>query len=281
MSAKPNYFKIGLFIIIAVTLIVMTVVIWGAGLFAREKIYFETYFDTPVTGLDPGAAVLFRGVKIGQVERISFVEGDYDLSVNPATFSKYQNYVRVLCSQDRDETERARQRTEQERADRLAIMIHRGLRLRLSTNILTGQGFLEGDFFDPNRFPVLDIIWDPEYLYVPSAPGEFITIKDSLDSILSKLEKIDTEKIGLEIEQILITVREAVRDANVPAVAAQLKDTLERIDKLIASGRPEVLQSLENLREISANLKELTETLKRHPAEAIFSQPPPKPEAFK
>jgi paraquat-inducible protein B len=281
MSAKPNYFKIGLFIIIAVTLIVTTVVIWGAGLFARDKIYFETYFDTPVTGLDPGAAVLFRGVKIGQVERISFVEADYHLPVDPAKFSKYQNYVRVLCSQARDGTERATQRTDQERAERLAVMIQRGVRLRLSTNILTGQGYLEGDFLDPNRFPIMDIIWDPQYLYVPSAPGEFSTIKDSIDSILSKLEKIDTEKIGLELENILVTLKEAIRDADVPAVAAQLKDTLQRIDKLVASGKPELQQSLENLREVSANLKDLTETLKRHPAEAIFSQPPPKPEAFK
>ena len=281
MSTKPNYFKIGLFIIIASTLIVITVVIWGAGLFTRDKIYFETYFDTPVTGLDPGAAVEFRGVQIGQVERIGFVGTEYDLSVDPARFSKYENYVRVLCSQDRDKTQKGKQRTDVERADRLAIMIHRGLRLRLSTNILTGQGFLEGDFLDPNRFPVLDVIWEPEYLYVPSAPGEFSTIKDSVDSILSKLEKIDTEKIGLEIERILVTVQEAIRDANVPAVTAQLKDTLERIDKLIASGRPGVEQSLENLRDVSANLKDLTETLKRHPSEAIFSQPPPKSEAFK
>jgi len=281
MSAKPNYFKIGLFIIIAVTLIVITVVIWGAGLFTRDKIYFETYFDTPVTGLDPGAAVLFRGVKIGQVERISFVEGDYDLSVDPATFSKYQNYVRVLCSQDREKTQKVRQRTDHERAERLAVMIQRGVRLRLSTNILTGQGYLEGDFLDPNRFPIMDIIWDPVYLYIPSAPGEFSTIKDSIDSILSKLEKIDTEKIGLEIERILVTLKEAIRDANVPAVAAQLKDTLQRIDKLVASGKPELQQSLENLRDVSANLRDLTETLKRHPSEAIFSQPPPKPEALK
>jgi paraquat-inducible protein B len=281
MSAKPNYFKIGLFIIIASTLIVITVVIWGAGLFARDKIYFETYFDTPVTGLDPGAAVEFRGVQIGKVEKISFVGADYDLEVDPAIFSKYENYVRVLCSQDREKTVRAKQRTEQQRADRLATMIQKGLRLRLSTNILTGQGFLEGDFLNPDRFPVLDIIWEPEYLYVPSAPGEFSTIKDSVDSILSKLEKIDTEKIGLEIERILVTVEEAVRDANVPAIAARLQDTLDRIDKLIASGRPDVEQSLENLRDISANLKELTESLKRHPSEAIFSQPPPKSEAFK
>ncbi len=281
MSAKPNYFKIGLFIIIAVTLIVITVVIWGAGLFTRDKIYFETYFDTPVTGLDPGAAVLFRGVKIGQVERVSFVEMEYDLSVDPSRFSKYENYVRVLCSQDRDMAEKARERTDQERAERLAVMIQRGLRLRLSTNILTGQGFLEGDFLDPNRFPVLDIIWKPVYLYVPSAPGEFTTIKDSVDSILNRLEKIDTEKIGLEIERILVTLQEAIRDANIPAVTAQLKGTLERIDKLIASGRPDVEQSLENLRDISANLKDLTESLKRHPSEAIFSQPPPKSEALK
>jgi len=61
MSTKANYFKIGLFFIISAALGVVAVVIWGAGLFTKDKIYFETYFDSAVTGLTPGSSVELIG----------------------------------------------------------------------------------------------------------------------------------------------------------------------------------------------------------------------------
>lgn len=278
MGTKPNYLKIGIFVIVSVILLLVALVIWGSGILAEEPVYFETYFDSSVTGLNVGAPVENRGVRIGRVERITFVRNEYELPTDDGIISKYDPYVMVIASAEAANLAAV---TPHERKIRLKQLISRGLRLRLASNLLTGQAYLEGDYFDPNRFPVLDIGWEPKHLYIPSAPGGFDTIKDSIDSILFKLEKIDTQKIGLEIERILVTMQEAISDANIPAIAAKLQDTLDRVDKLIASGRPDVEQSLENLRDISANLKDLTESLKRHPSEAIFSQPPPKSEAFK
>jgi len=98
MSEKANYFKIGLFFIISVILIVTAVIIWGAGLFTKDKIYFETYFDSPVTGLNVGASIQVMGVKIGQVESIDFVSAVYDISTDPTKVSRYERYIRVLGS---------------------------------------------------------------------------------------------------------------------------------------------------------------------------------------
>ncbi len=278
MNAKANYFKIGLFVIIAVALIVVAVVIFGSGLFTKEKVYFETYFDSAVTGLSVGAHVLHRGVRIGQVEKITFLSNEYELPKDKSGLSEFESYVMVVASADE---ENLTAKTQEQRKTRLNALIERGLRLRLATNLLTGQGYLEGSYLDPQRFPALKIDWEPKRLYIPSAPGEFSTIKNSFDSILYKLEKIDTEKIGLAIEDVLTSLNEAIKDANIPQISARLTDVLKRTDELIASQRPEIEQSLENLREVSDNLKDLTETLKRHPSNLIFSKPPPKSEVIK
>ncbi len=37
MDAKPHYFKIGVFVLIAVALIVVAVILFGAGLFGQER----------------------------------------------------------------------------------------------------------------------------------------------------------------------------------------------------------------------------------------------------
>jgi methyl-accepting chemotaxis protein len=68
---------------------------------------------------------------------------------------------------------------------------------------------------------------------VPSAPGEFATIKQSVDEILGKLEKIDAEKIGELIEEILVSVDDAIEDANVPAVSKRLQDLLATADRTV------------------------------------------------
>ena len=113
MSEKANYFKIGLFFIISVTLLTVAVIIWGAGLFTKDKIYFETYFDRPVTGLAIGSSCEFMGVKIGQVDEIDFVPTVYEVRKGLETVSRYDRYVRVLFSisaegdRERQETEKA------------------------------------------------------------------------------------------------------------------------------------------------------------------------------
>jgi len=296
MSTKPNYFKIGLFIIISVTLIVVAVVIWGAGLFTKDKIYFETYFDSSVSGLDPGAPVELSGVKIGQVESIEFASAVYDIVTDPTKVSKYERYVRVLCSIEKEESkERVGDITDEQREARVRDLTHQGLRLRLVSNILTGQAFLEGVFLDPKRFPVLDITWEPKYMYVPSAPGGISTMKDSVDKILVKLEGVDitglTEEIkGLfgelrqtnqQIQALLTNPDPNAESTNLAQIMVRLDNTLEELNLKIRTQGPEIDKFLRNLRAISDDIKELTAMLKEHPSEIIFSQPPKKSEMIK
>jgi phospholipid/cholesterol/gamma-HCH transport system substrate-binding protein/paraquat-inducible protein B len=296
MSEKANYFKIGLFFIVSVILIVTAVIVWGAGLFTKDKIYFETYFDSSVTGLDPGAAVELTGVKIGQVENIEFVSAVYDISTEPTKVSRYERYVRVLCSMDREKTkERAGDLADEQREARVRIMEKQGLRLRLVSNILTGQAFLEGIFLDPKRFPVLDITWKPQYMYVPSAPGGFSTMKDSVDKILVKLEEVDITGLTEEIKGLFSELRQTnqqiqglltnpdpnAESTNLAQIMARLDNTLEELNLEIRTKGPEVDKFLRNMRAISDDIKELTAMLKEHPSEIIFSQPPKKSEMIK
>jgi paraquat-inducible protein B len=319
MSEKANYFKIGLFFVISVILIVTAVIVWGAGLFTKDKIYFETYFDSPVTGLNVGSSVELMGVKIGQVESIEFASAVYDMPTDSAIVSRYERYVRVLCSISEEESkERVGDITDKQREARTRNAIQQGLRLRLASNILTGQGYLEGVYVDPNRFPILPIAWQPKHIYAASAPGEFSTIKDSLDEILQKIEEIEFQKIVDNVNQLLVVAKETVKDANIPDVTGEMKDlfaelrgtnqqiqglltnpdpnaesgnlahimarldnALENINTKLRTEGPEIDKFLRNLRAISDDIKELTTMLKEHPSEIIFSQPPKKSEMIK
>jgi paraquat-inducible protein B len=230
MSLKPNYFKIGVFVIAAIVLILAAIVVFGAGLFTQEKVYFETYFDGSVSGLDIGAPVELRGVRIGQVEKITFAQSEYDMIPGSEDYFNYGNYVLVLASIDPEKI--PADLSPQKESDVNQFML-RGFRLRLASNILTGQAYLQGEFLDPNRYPVLEVPWEPRHFYVSSAPGELTTMKESIDNILRQLEQIDTKRIGDLVSKVLVSLDRAVDDANIPEISHDIRSLIADADKAV------------------------------------------------
>lgn len=361
MGRKPSYFKIGVFVILATALLLTAVVLFGSGLFAKDKLKFETYFDESITGLTVGSPVEFRGVRIGQVETITFAGSVYTIPPGSGRLSAFKPIVRVVYAVPR---ETMPELGVEKAGAMLQQMIARGLRVRVNSNILTGQGYLEADYLDPNRFPVLEVPWTPMYTYMPSAPSEITTLKDSLEKIFTRLEEIDFEGLVNSFERTLEAAERAVGDANLariseeatgllaetrqkvqaldtagisdatqrmlasldrtvsdanvpelsaavtqfvqeiratndnlrrllaspegigsgtnlPEVVARLNRALSSIDRLVTSEKPEIEIIIANFREISDNLRDLTESLRERPSELIFSKPPRESEAYK
>ena len=53
----------------------------GAGTLFRKQLVLETYFNESVQGLEVGSKVMFRGVMVGNVSRLTFT---YAVSAGPA-----------------------------------------------------------------------------------------------------------------------------------------------------------------------------------------------------
>ena len=67
-------------------------------------------------------------------------------------------------------------------------------------------------------------------------------------------------------------------DPNVVTSLARLSQTLTRIDRILGGGEAGLTVTIENLRQITDNLRDLTEDSKRYPANVIFGEPPKPPE---
>jgi phospholipid/cholesterol/gamma-HCH transport system substrate-binding protein/paraquat-inducible protein B len=63
--------------------------------------------------------------------------------------------------------------------------------------------------------------------------------------------------------------------ADLPETSAQLRQSLRRLNRLLASQQQEIHTTIDNIRAISENVKELTEESKRYPSQAVFGAPPP------
>jgi phospholipid/cholesterol/gamma-HCH transport system substrate-binding protein len=63
--------------------------------------------------------------------------------------------------------------------------------------------------------------------------------------------------------------------ADLPDTSAQLRQTVQRLNRLISSQQQDIEKTVDNLRSISENLKELTEDSRKYPSQLLFGGPPP------
>ena len=91
-NSNPNYFRLGVFVLAAIGVLLAVILIFGSGQIFKKSFMVETYIKQSVTGLDAGAAVRFRGVKIGQVTTIGLSGDIYERDV---PFHERRQYVVV------------------------------------------------------------------------------------------------------------------------------------------------------------------------------------------
>jgi phospholipid/cholesterol/gamma-HCH transport system substrate-binding protein len=246
MSRKPNFFKVGVFVIIGMMILVLGIIVFGGSKYFRKKIYFETYFDQSVQGLTEGAPVKVLGVQVGAVSKITFVRQVYDTNMNyilvrgyyfPDTLGRHVN-------------------TEEDFAARAETQVKKGFRLQLGSQGVTGVAFLNGVYFEPNQYPRYQIDWKPEYFYIPSAPSTITTITDSITELTTSINKIDFKQIADNVQNLLQVVTKSVEDAQIAALSQGLQDTILEFNKAAAN-----VNSLTGSEELKQTLKDLNKSL--------------------
>src|SRR3990172_11382077 len=308
MSRKANYFKIGAFVIIGFAIAVIGIVVFGAGKFFRHQIMIETYLNQSVQGLNVGAPLKYQGVQVGNVKEIGFAFNYYPTSYTYVV-------VRAEIQQELvgERKSLGRIPTEEERISRIMELIEKkGLRLQLDSQGITGVAFLNMVNLDPKRFPPLKIDWEPESLYIPSAPGVITQITEAIENLTETLETIDIKGMAGKVNQILVSTDKAIEDAQIPVIAQDIRELLaalenssKRLDSILesqevqqtltnlsqtleninttsrkvsrftSSERHELDRIIEDLRVTTENLRELTDTAKRYPSWFLFGNPPP------
>jgi ABC-type transporter Mla subunit MlaD len=89
------------------------------------------------------------------------------------------------------------------------------------------------------------------------------------------------QKLPDDAAAALARVRAILDDPSVPRSLAHLSQTLARIDRILGGGEVDLAITFENLRQITDNLRDLTEDSKRYPANVIFGEPPKPPERIR
>ena len=222
---QSDYFKLGFFVIIGTGMLLLVVLILGAGDYFKETYTMETYINETVNGLEVGSPVKLKGVQVGSVSEISFVSHYYDESYR---------YVYVECELDANKFKTLNR-------DSLAEVIKEdvknGLRAQPTSLGLTGQLYLNLDYVNPATNPPLPITWQPQHIYVPSAPSTLSRLEQAVASVgdfLSGLKKQDIEIIVEDVKAITQGVRSFMKRTDMKELGKSLVANLKETYRLLA-----------------------------------------------
>ena len=234
MSAKTNNVRIGIFVLVAIFIFIAGILAFGAKSYFAEKSTFETAIEGEVYGLSIGSKVELRGVPVGEVSKIAFSINEYPESKTDMIIVEFQIEGHIFTSI----------KTEKEGHMYLEDQIKKGLRASIKSQGVTGTSLLALEYLDPVRNPPPYIDYKPHHSYIPSAPGAFTRILESIENSLRHLQELDVVGIGRGVSNVL-------------ASTSQLTEKLNKVDmEAIGTNVNELVI------ELKSTVAEVGETLK-------------------
>jgi paraquat-inducible protein B len=251
MVKKANPSLIGLFALSAILLAIAALFYLGeAGLSDQRKVSFILYFDGDVKGLQVGAPVTLRGVKVGQVEEmsISFERQSRQFAI-PVIISV--DLSRVGFGQDEEMPGR----------ELLDALILQGLRASLNLqSLVTGKMEIQLDFRPDTQVRLMDKAG--EYPEIPTTPS-------NMEKLASALEELPLERMIKRVTEIMDILNKLLVEANLPEFMGDLTAVVQRLDhitrdleqalpQLTADSRELVHDSLQLVQQLQQQLGPLT-----------------------
>lgn len=311
MSRPINNFKLGLFILGGVALLVVGLLAFGARTYLEPASRFETYIKDDVTGLEVGSAVELRGVRVGKVTHIDFSWTEY-APTQPS-------YIVVDFEMRNDFAPGS---NDEARSQLIQSAIQQGLRARIKAKGVTGTCVLSLEYVDPMDNPPAQVPWTPRYTYIPSAPSEFSELLASVKKTLHNVEGLDfkamngllvgdlksagqvldhakqfdfgslstnADALVTELRASNLRLNSLLQDTDntvqkvkleklshdVDSLVGQLQDVVARIEPGVTSiDFDAVNQTLTNTRQTIRDMDDVLAELKQYPSGFLFSKPP-------
>ena len=305
MARQPNKTLIGAFVVGAVALAVAGLFIFSSGKFLKERRTFVLYFDGSLKGLDVGAPINFKGIKVGSVTdiKVQLESEDFSDIRIPVLIEIEPDMIKessALKKQDGYQKWSERKKEMQRAGEVMKLMIDRGLRAQLiSQSVVTGKLMIDLDFY-PDK-PARFVAADSEYPEIPTIPSRLDEIAKAIEEIPFKeliakatltIEGIERLVNAPELKDTIVTLRETIQDLRtlvknlddgVDGLTSNVENTLKKTSEALVQAtntltavqgelkdttpviRYELSNSLKELADAARSLNALTDYLQRNP----------------
>ena len=201
MAKRTSNFLIGLFVVMGV-LIGAALIVWlSASKYFQKGQVYAAYFNESVQGLQMDSAVKYRGVDVGNVEKIRVAPDDKLIEIIMKINLKGDN-TRDLVAQ-------------------------------LKSAGITGLVFIELDQKDPKAIDQSPRIeFATEYPVIPSRPSDISLLLSSLEHILSGVKTIDFKGISAQIQSTIAAFNKILTGENINRITKNIEAITGKLDTI-------------------------------------------------
>jgi phospholipid/cholesterol/gamma-HCH transport system substrate-binding protein len=198
MTSQSKKFKIGLFVIAGIALMIAVLVWLGASRYFEEGKTVVAYFSESVQGLEADSTVKFRGVPVGRVSAIRLAPDG--------------RLIEVVMSLARH------------------FKVTDDLGIKMSLLGLTGLKYLEIDTF-PSEQRREAVLYDfqPRYPVIATYPSDIKEFGSALDNLFQKVKTVDARQISQNLVSVTGQLDKFLRDGKLDKIATETSDTLKEV----------------------------------------------------
>lgn len=248
-----------------------------------EKVPYVLYFDGSVRGLDVGAPVEFRGIRVGSVTSVDLVlDTEAEKALIPVTIVIEPQRIKRVGSRFAEDPYAG-----------MNILVQKGLRAQLRPgSLITGQLYVNLNFVpDAPKKELIRNAGEPPQ--IPTIPSELEELTRSLNGVLERLAKLPLESVlddarstlqsiqnvvnSPDVTQSLESLRGAMESAD--ATMAQARATLAATENLVgprSQARADLVELMKELKNAARSVRVLADYLERHPEALIHGKGGPK-----
>jgi paraquat-inducible protein B len=245
----------------------------------RNPQTFEVVFNESVRGLEPGAPVEMRGIKVGRVVDIRAQVDAQTLKFSAPVIIQLDAQrlgVKFVGLGQGANFDVIRRRV-------IDSMVAHGARAQLQTgNLLTGAALVAFDFFP--SVPPATVDWSHDPPLLPTTPGQLEAVEASVGNVIQKINKMPLDQIGNNLNKslaglnlTLTTARGTLDNTNVTLNHANTALTSASTALTSANGlvQPssvqleEIDQTMQELTRAARSVRVLADYLEQHPEALI------------
>ena len=229
MNARPNALRIGVFALVGVLLLAAAIVaVVGLQVFKPgERVLMR--FSGSVYGLQVGAPVVFRGVRLGTVRSVSIAQQGGVFSVPVVAELDHQKLVDLVGDAPAEGGGGASAAGAAARSP-LQTLLRQGLSAQLATqSLLTGQLYVDLDLRPGVKaalaLPALAAARSDGLVELPTSLTRFQSLQEQLD-------RVDVDRMSKDLASTLAAARDLVAGPELKQVMAEMTQASNALARL-------------------------------------------------
>jgi phospholipid/cholesterol/gamma-HCH transport system substrate-binding protein len=205
MASLKTKFSVGLFLIIGIAVVILSVIWLGMSHYFEEGRFLVAYFDESVQGLDKDSPVKYRGVHIGRVQKIGVAPDGQLIEVVLLIESEIQ--------------------PQQDTRNSVA---------KLKSVGITGLMFIELEQLGgrpPDVAPPFE--FTPPYPVLPTRTSEIAKLFKGIEDVIALFRDLDANAITAQLTQALRTINKTIEQARIETLLSGVHDSVTKFQEMV------------------------------------------------